>query len=167
MSTKEYKRLLARQDSLNTGLSGAQQSNESLENRISKLRKDTADLNGKLADLKAKYEETDANYAKLRSNSSTEINKLSADLKKREQRLKEVEVSLIFPDRKATLDAICDQLVTATGFAYMMGLNPVGGLSEVNESNWSKFVDGEPQFDVNNKIKKGPDYRKPDLSPFV
>lgn len=83
------------------------------------------------------------------------------------KRLKEVGVSLIFPNRKNTLDAICDQLVTATGFAYMMGLNPVGGLSEVNKSNWSKFVDGEPQFDVNNKIKKGPDYRKPDLSPFV
>ncbi|WP_440428290.1 OmpA family protein [Pedobacter sp. SAFR-022] len=91
MSMKEYRRLLARQDSLNTGLSGAQQSNESLENRISKLRKDTADLNGKLADLRAKYDEMDANYTKLRSNSSTEINKLSADLKKREQRLKEVE----------------------------------------------------------------------------
>lgn len=81
--------------------------------------------------------------------------------------LKEVETSLVFPDRKATLDAICDQLVTGTGFAYMLGMDPVGGLSEVNESNWSKFVDGEPQFDLNNKIKKGPDYRKPDLSPFV
>jgi chemotaxis protein MotB len=91
MSIKEYKRLLARQDSLNTGLSGAQQSNESLENRISKLRKDTADLNDKLSDLRAKYDEVDANYSKLRSNSSTEISKLSADLKKREQRLKEVE----------------------------------------------------------------------------
>ena len=91
MSMKEYKRLLARQDSLNTGLTGAQSNNESLENRISKLRKDTASLNGRLADLRARYDEMDGNYAKLRSNSSTEINKLSTDLKKREQRLKEVE----------------------------------------------------------------------------
>lgn len=91
MSNKEYKRLLAQRDSLNTGLSGAQQSNESLKNRISKLRKDTADLNGKLADLREKYAEMDASYSKLRSNSSTEISKLSTDLKTREQRLKEVE----------------------------------------------------------------------------
>jgi chemotaxis protein MotB len=91
MSPKKYKALLARQDSLNTGLSGAHLNNESLESRIAKLRKDTADLNGKLSDLREKYGEMDANYAKLRNNSSTEINKLSEDLKKREQRLKEVE----------------------------------------------------------------------------
>lgn len=91
MSPKKYKALLARQDSLNTGLSGANLNNESLESRIAKLRKDTADLNGKLSDLREKYGEMDANYAKLRNNSSTEINKLSEDLKKREQRLKEVE----------------------------------------------------------------------------
>ena len=91
MSNKVYKRLLARQDSLNTGLSGAQLSNESLENRISKLRKDTADLNGNLADLRERYADMDDKYTKLRNNSSTEISKLSTDLKKREQRLKEVE----------------------------------------------------------------------------
>jgi chemotaxis protein MotB len=91
MSPKKYKALLARQDSLNTGLSGAHLNNESLESRIAKLRKDTADLNGKLSDIREKYGEMDANYAKLRNNSSTEINKLSEDLKKREQRLKEVE----------------------------------------------------------------------------
>lgn len=83
------------------------------------------------------------------------------------KRLKETDPSVVFPDRRATLDAICDQLVTGTGFAYMLGMDPVGGLAEVNESNWSKFVDGEPQFDENKKIKKGPNYRKPDLSPFV
>jgi chemotaxis protein MotB len=66
-------------------------SNESLENRISKLRKDTADLNGKLADLREKYTAMDEKYTNLRNNSSTEISKLSTDLKKREQRLKEVE----------------------------------------------------------------------------
>lgn len=83
------------------------------------------------------------------------------------KRLKETDPSVVFPNRRATLDAICDQLVTGTGFAYMLGMDPVSGLAEVNESNWSKFVDGEPQFDENKKIKKGPNYRKPDLSPFV
>ena len=74
---------------------------------------------------------------------------------------------LAFPDRVATLDAICDQLVTATGFAYMMKMDPIGGLNSVNESNWSKFVDGEPQFDENGKIQKGPNYHKPNLQSFA
>lgn len=91
MSPKKYKALLARQDSLNTGLSGANLNNEGLESRIAKLRKDTADLNSKLSDLRERYTEMDANYAKLRNNSSSEINKLSTDLKSREKRLKEVE----------------------------------------------------------------------------
>jgi len=98
LSPKKYKALLAKQDSLNTGWTEAQLNGESLEQRISRLRKDTADLNGKLADLNAQYEEMEGNYLKLKSNSSTEINKLSGnlsklsdDLKKREQRLKEVE----------------------------------------------------------------------------
>lgn len=91
LSPKKYKALLAKQDSLNTGWTESQLKNESLEQRIARLKADTASLNGQLADLRAKYTEMDGNYAKLRSNSSTEINKLSTDLKKREQRLKEVE----------------------------------------------------------------------------
>ncbi|WP_199137038.1 OmpA/MotB family protein [Pedobacter sp. ASV12] len=91
LSPKKYKALLAKQDSLNTGWTESQLKNESLEQRIARLKADTASLNGQLADLRSKYTEMDGNYAKLRSNSSSEINKLSADLKKREQRLKEVE----------------------------------------------------------------------------
>lgn len=98
LSPKKYKALLAKQDSLNMGWSQAQQGNLSLEERISRLRKDTASLNSQLAELNAQYSEMEGNYTKLRSNSSNEINKLSGnlnkiseDLKKREQRLKEVE----------------------------------------------------------------------------
>lgn len=98
LSPKKYKALLAKQDSLNMGWSQAQQGNMSLEERISRLRKDTASLNSQLAELNAQYSEMEGNYTKLRSNSSNEINKLSGnlnkiseDLKKREQRLKEVE----------------------------------------------------------------------------
>jgi chemotaxis protein MotB len=98
LSPKKYKALLARQDSLNRGLTESQLTGESLTQRIERLRKDTGDLNVQLADLRKQYTEMDANYAKLRNNSSAEINKLSGnldklsdDLKKREQRLKEVE----------------------------------------------------------------------------
>lgn len=98
LSPKKYKALLAKQDSLHTGWNDSQTKNESLEERINRLRKDTANMNSQLADLRAQYTEMDANYAKLRNNSSAEINKLSGnlnklsgDLQKREQRLKEVE----------------------------------------------------------------------------
>jgi predicted HAD superfamily Cof-like phosphohydrolase len=66
------------------------------------------------------------------------------------------------------IDAICDQLVTATGVAHMLHMDPVGGLDEVNRSNWSKFDEnGEPYFDANQKVAKGPNYRKANLAPFV
>lgn len=98
LSPKKYKALLAKQDSLNTGWTLAQKGNISLEERVIRLRKDTADLNSQLAELSAQYGEMEGNYTKLRSNSSSEINKLSGnlskvseDLKKREQRLREVE----------------------------------------------------------------------------
>lgn len=70
-------------------------------------------------------------------------------------------------DHKEFLDALCDQIVTAVGTAYMMGYDIRGALEEVNRSNWSKFVDGVPVFDENGKIKKGPNYSPPDLSKFV
>ncbi len=91
LSTKKYKSLLAKQDSLNSGWSEAQTTNETLEQRVKRLQADTASLNAKLASLNDRYRDLDANYTTLRNNSSSEINKLSADLQKREQRLKEVE----------------------------------------------------------------------------
>lgn len=70
-------------------------------------------------------------------------------------------------DRKELLDSLCDQIVTAVGVAHMFGLDIAGALSEVNRSNWSKFVDGHPVFDANGKIAKGPNYSKPDLDRFL
>ena len=91
LSPKKYKALLAKQDSLSTGWSGAQQSIDNLQSAIAKLQRDTADLRGQLNELQGKYKAIDGSYAKLKDNSSSAINKLSEDLKKREQRLKEVE----------------------------------------------------------------------------
>lgn len=91
LSPKKYKALLARQDSLNSGLTESQLKGEDLIKTLNRLKKDTADLNSDLRKLQAKYNDVDGKYAKLRTNSSTEISKLSDDLKKREQRLKEVE----------------------------------------------------------------------------
>ena len=65
------------------------------------------------------------------------------------------------------LDALCDQIVTATSVAHSMGCNIVGAIKEVNASNWSKFEDGKPLYDANGKVIKGKHYFKPNLKPFL
>jgi predicted HAD superfamily Cof-like phosphohydrolase len=70
-------------------------------------------------------------------------------------------------DEELFLDALCDQTVTATGVAHMMGHDFIGAMTEVNRSNFSKFVDGKPVFNTNSKIIKGNDYFEPDLKPFL
>lgn len=70
-------------------------------------------------------------------------------------------------DRKALLDSLCDQIVTAIGVAHMFDLKIEGALEEVNRSNWSKFVDGKPVFDANGKIAKPASYSPPNLDPYL
>ena len=65
------------------------------------------------------------------------------------------------------LDALCDQIVTATGVAYMMGFDIEGALKEVIRSNNSKMVKGKFEYDENGKIMKPESYSEPDLTPFV
>jgi hypothetical protein len=77
-------------------------------------------------------------------------------------------VEILPKDREEYLDALCDQIVTATGCAHMSDLDILGGMFEVNGSNFSKFDDaGEPIFDGNRKVRKGANYRKADLSAYV
>lgn len=80
---------------------------------------------------------------------------------------KRKEVGDFSIDRVKLLDALADQIVTATGVAHMFGLDIVGALNEVNRSNFSKFVDGKAVFNENGKITKGPNYSKPVLDSFI
>lgn len=77
----------------------------------------------------------------------------------------EIQKNLI--DNTDLLDALCDQIVTATGVAYMMGFDIEGALKEVIRSNNSKMVDGKFEFDDNGKIAKPESYSEPDLIPFI
>lgn len=70
-------------------------------------------------------------------------------------------------DKVELLDSLCDQVVTAIGVAYMLGFDIEKALSEVNRSNWSKFVDGKPQFNEQGKIAKPESYSPPDLTNFI
>ena len=69
--------------------------------------------------------------------------------------------------RVELLDALCDQIVTAVGVAYMMGMDIEGALAEVNRSNWSKFKGGVPVFNEHGKIAKGAEYTPPELSDYI
>ena len=69
--------------------------------------------------------------------------------------------------KKACLDAICDITVTVSGLANFYGFDFAGALGEVNRSNYSKLVNGKPQFNENGKITKPESYSPPDLSPFI
>ena len=69
--------------------------------------------------------------------------------------------------KREVVDALADTVVTAIGVMYELTGDPIGVLSEVNRSNWSKFENGIPVFDENGKIKKGEHYSKPDLDRFI
>ena len=77
-------------------------------------------------------------------------------------------VQILPENRKGFLDGLLDTIVTSVGSAHHTKMDIVGGLAEVNRSNFSKFDDdGNPIFDENMKVQKGPNYTKPDLTPFI
>ena len=62
------------------------------------------------------------------------------------------------------IDAVGDIQVTLIGVAYRFGFDINKILSPINDSNYSKFIDGKPVFNENGKVIKGKNYFKPDLS---
>ena len=90
-------------------------------------------------------------------------------LKRMADALKEGRCAVVVEDREALLDAICDQIVTATGVGHCANLDVAGATVEVDASNWSKFdpVTGDPLRAPGGKIIKGPMYVAPDLKPYV
>lgn len=79
--------------------------------------------------------------------------------------LKSGFIDVVVEDRHEFADSIADQIVTATGVGYRAGIDVPRAIEIVNASNWSKFDDnGQPIFDTNGKVSKGPNYRAPDLT---
>lgn len=64
-------------------------------------------------------------------------------------------------------DGVMDQRVTGIGLAHIIGADVDGGINEVDSSNESKYVDGQPVWDANGKIAKGPNYRRAQLRPYL
>ena len=78
--------------------------------------------------------------------------------------MKSNKVAIKIKDRKAFLDSLADQIVTAAGVGHCAKMDVVKAVGRVDVSNWSKFDDkGNPIFDANGKISKGPNYLPPTL----
>ena len=120
------------------------------------------------------YEEVAESLEELSSYYSeinTLISKAKAALEDLASALKADEDSVKVPTGYRAdnfLDALCDQIVTATGTGHMLGYDMVGAMTEVNRSNFSKFDEqGNPIFNENRKIMKGENYTKPVLAPYL
>lgn len=107
--------------------------------------------------------------APLTQNGDVYLNTAINALSRLADSMKETDREVYAPNsnRLAILDALADQIVTATGVGVFLGMNVPGALAEVNRSNYSKFEDGEPIFNENKKVMKGKDYTPPDLTPFI
>lgn len=97
-----------------------------------------------------------------------EYNFIISTMKTFSNRVKSGKIKLTIVDRVGFLDSVSDQIVTGVGAATFADMHPEGALLEVVSSNYSKFDErGEPIFDENQKIMKGPNYWKPNLERFV
>jgi len=82
--------------------------------------------------------------------------------------LKSGRITAEVADRKEFVDSLADQIVTAVGVGHCANTYIAQAVDIVNTSNWSKFSpEGEPYFDQNGKILKGPNYKAPDLKDCV
>ena len=93
-----------------------------------------------------------------------QVNKALDALEELADGLKAGVLTVSSMDRGEVLDSLADQIVTAVGVGHCAKMDMVAAVQEVNDSNWSKFnYKGFPEFDENGKIKKGENYRKPNL----
>ena len=82
--------------------------------------------------------------------------------------LKAGRITADIADRKKLVAAVADQVVATMGVGHTAGMKTSRAVDIVNTSNWSKFSpDGQPYFDQNGKILKGPGYVPPALEDCV
>ena len=98
--------------------------------------------------------------------SSNKINTLRINLI--EEELKELKHAIENKDLKETIDALTDILYVTYGAGHAFGVNLDKCFEEVQKSNMSKLGDdGNPIYNENGKVMKGPKYFKPDLKKFL
>lgn len=82
------------------------------------------------------------------------------------------EYSELFDDAENLvdeLDALIDLMVVTIGAICSMGINPQDAWDEVMRTNFAKIdpTTGKVRKREDGKILKGPDWRPPNLEPFV
>jgi len=86
------------------------------------------------------------------------------------EEVSELAYALKRNDQIHTLDALLDIQYVLDGAFLALGFASVkeAAFAEVHRSNMSKLGrDGKPIYRADGKIIKGPDYRPPDLKPFI
>ena len=103
---------------------------------------------------------------KKSSLSSDNINNLRVNLI--EEELNEFKEAVIKKDLKEAADALTDILYVTYGAGHAFGINLDNCFEEVQKSNMSKLGDdGNPIYNEQGKVMKGPKYFKPDLKKFL
>ena len=91
---------------------------------------------------------------------------LRLDLIKEE--LGELEEAMKTKNLKEVADALTDILYVTYGAGYAYGIDLDQCFKEVQRANMSKLgEDGNPIYNDQGKVMKGPNYTAPNLKPFV
>lgn len=97
---------------------------------------------------------------------SKDVIKLRVELIREE--FQELKDAIKEKDLVEVADALTDILYVVLGAGIAFGIDLDKCFAEVHRSNMSKLgADGEPVYRKDGKIIKGPNYSKPDLTPFV
>jgi len=98
--------------------------------------------------------------------STDKINKLRYDLIKEE--LGELKEAMENKDLLEVADALTDILYVTYGAGHAFGINLDKCFEEVQNSNMSKLDEnGNPIYNEDGKVMKGPKYFKPDLKKLI
>ena len=98
--------------------------------------------------------------------STEKINNLRISLI--DEELNELKEAIKNKDLKETVDALTDILYVTYGAGHAFGVNLDQCFDEVQRSNMSKLGEnGNPIYNDQGKVMKGPNYFKPDLGKFL
>ena len=98
--------------------------------------------------------------------STEKINNLRISLI--DEELNELKSAIKNKDLKETVDALTDILYVTYGAGHAFGVNLDQCFDEVQRSNMSKLGEnGNPIYNDQGKVMKGPNYFKPDLAKFL
>ena len=85
-----------------------------------------------------------------------------------EEEVQELRDGLANKSMLEIADALTDILYVVYGAGHAFGIDLDDCFNEVHSSNMTKLgADGRPLYRDDGKVMKGPNYREPDLTPFV